>query len=121
MDVLDHWFFMAMMTPLIWAVCCLLDIGFVCNRIYKIAMDGPVISGLFSILPVLMVVATGSLPDNVVELSAVTHPAHLTAMLAGAAYFLHIYFYFKVDMIPRALTFSYGRMAKDIITITTFI
>ncbi len=89
-DVWNHWLLMALLTPALWAMSCIMDVCFVGKRIFRYPSDGPIISGLFCILP-LFVVFT-----EVGGWETVTLGTAWPALLAGVCYFLHLYFAFKV-------------------------
>ncbi|HNP61645.1 MAG TPA: hypothetical protein PKM72_12450 [Nitrospirales bacterium] len=89
LDVWNNWMSMALLTPALWAVSCIIDVCFVGERIFRFPSDGPIISGLFCVLP-FFVLAT-----EVGGWEPVTLRTSWPALLAGACYFLHLYFVFR--------------------------
>lgn len=87
-DVWNSWMLMALVTAAAWAISCVIDVCFVGARIYRQPSDGPIISGLFCIVPLLVLVTD-------VQWEIVTVQTSVPAVLAGVCYFLHAYFYFK--------------------------
>lgn len=93
MDVLQNWFFMALMTPTLWAIGCLVDSCLIGRRIYRRASDGAIISCLFCILPLTLVpvMAPGATITIDVERNLPVY-----AIASGIAYTAHLFFYFRV-------------------------
>ena len=85
----DNWMALAMMTPALWAVSSIIDICFVGERIFRFPSDGPIISGLFGLLPLAVLGVQIGGWDTLPFLSSAP------AVLAGICYFLHMYFVFK--------------------------
>ena len=90
MDLWNNWIVMALITPALWAVSSIIDICFVGERIFRFPSDGPIISGLFSLLPVCV------LGSQISGWETITIWAGVAAVLAGACYFLHMSFVFEV-------------------------
>lgn len=88
-DLWNNWMAMAMMTPALWAVSCIIDVCFVGERIFRYPSDGPIISGLFCVLPVFVLLT------EIGGWEAVTFWIAWPAFLAGVCYFLHLYFVFR--------------------------
>ncbi len=88
-DPWNNWMVLAMTTPALWAISSIIDICFVGERIFRFPSDGPVISGLFGLLPLTV------LGLHVGEWEAISLVAGAAAVLAGVCYFLHMYFVFK--------------------------
>ncbi|WP_447969061.1 hypothetical protein [Nitrospira sp. M1] len=85
----NNWLLMAWLTPAFWAASCLIDVCCISERVFRYPSDGPIISGLFCVLPLaLLFVELGSW-------EAVTVSLAWPALLAGVCYFLHLYFIFR--------------------------
>ena len=84
----DHWVIMALAAAAAWAISSVLDVCFVSNGIYKRAVDGTMVSGLFCLLPAAATI--GYVQFENIDLGILC-----MGMLSGAAYLLHVYFYFK--------------------------
>ncbi|MGB0909218.1 MAG: hypothetical protein ACPGYT_02555 [Nitrospirales bacterium] len=87
--VWDNWMFMALITPALSAVSCIIDVCFVGGRIFRFPSDAPVISGIFCLVPLFV------LGTEVGGWEAVTLPMIVPALVAGVCYFLHVYFVFR--------------------------
>ena len=85
----NNWLLMALLTPALWAVSCVIDTCFVGERIFRDPSDGPVISGLFCVLPLFTAFS------KIDGWEVVTASATWPALLAGVCYFLHLYFVFR--------------------------
>ena len=57
-ELWNNWVLMALLTPMLWAVCCVIDVCLVGEEVYKHPSDGAIISGLFCIIPILFIMAT---------------------------------------------------------------
>ncbi len=88
LGVLDNWIFMSLFATGAWALSCVIDVCFVSNGVFRKASDGPAITGLFCIVPML---ATSSTVDWI----SVNWAIVCVGMLSGIVFLLHIYFYFK--------------------------
>ena len=88
-DLWNNWMALAMMTPALWAVSSIIDICFVGERIFRFPSDGPIISGLFGLLPLTVLGA------QIGEWETIPFWVSVPAVLAGVCYFLHMYFVFK--------------------------
>ncbi len=80
---------MALIAPALWAGICLIDVCFVAGDVYKTHTDGAVITGLFCLLPCLMIFA------GVGDWEQITLFGSLIAIGAGVFYYLHIHYYFR--------------------------
>ena len=80
---------MALLTPALWSIACVIDVCFVGENTYKSPFDGAIVSGLFCIVPILIILSQLSGWGLITVLSVAM------ALIAGAAYFLHVLFYFK--------------------------
>lgn len=88
LGALDNWILMSLFATGAWALSCVIDVCFVSNGVYRKASDGPAIAGLFCIVPLL--VSSSSLDWINVNWAIVC-----VGTLSGAAFLLHIHFYFK--------------------------
>lgn len=84
---------MALLTPAVWAIACLLDSCLIGNKIYRSPIEGTVISCLFFLLPLVFVLGWGGsghiAPTLNLSLST-------SAVGAGVAFLIHIFFYFRI-------------------------
>lgn len=94
---------MALVAPSATAVACLIDVGLIDRNIYRRPSDGPIVSGLFCIVPCVFLLPT-SLPrpiPGVIDMSAhigwtnTCPQLLLLPILSGVFYFLHLYCYFR--------------------------
>ncbi|MBX2823981.1 MAG: EamA family transporter [Gammaproteobacteria bacterium] len=92
MDLSQNWLLMAVLTPILWAIACLLDSCLIGNRIYRSALDGTVFTCLFSVLPVIWILGQG-----IGEPIAGTHDydALSAGVIAGLCFVVHLVFYFR--------------------------
>ncbi len=129
MDVLQSWFILAFATPIIWAIICLFDSCFVGDKIYRSTWDGPVISGLFSAVPLLIwaLMAPETITDSTslsAALSTLTPEqlvnAYGAACLAALMYFLHIYFYFRALFRLNDVANTESVMALSVVIVPIF-
>ncbi len=88
-NIWNNWLFMAFITPAVWAMSSVIDVCFVGEKIFRFPSDGPIISGLFCILPLF------ALLTEIGGWESVTLWTSWPALLAGVCYFLHLYFVFK--------------------------
>lgn len=88
MELWDSWIAMGLISAAAWGFSCVIDVCFVGEGVYREPLDGPLIAGLFCILPLFLFGETETVLD--VDLRVAT-----VALLAGVCYLLHIYFYFK--------------------------
>lgn len=79
---------MALAAAAAWALSSVLDVCFVGDGVYREPADGPVIAGLFCLVPLLTATPSTAAATSGPGVAAV-------AMLSGAAYLLHIYLYFR--------------------------
>ena len=84
----DNWVLMALFAAGGWALSCVIDVYFVGDGIYRDPADGPLIAGLFCVIP--LTVTTGT-----VEWQPPGWPVASVAAFAGVSYLLHVYFYFR--------------------------
>lgn len=86
MALLSNWLFMAFAAPAIWALVNIIDVYFTAE-VYKDEYDGVIISGIFHIIPWLLVPVVGySFPGT---------GTALIAFLGGIFLILSAWFYFK--------------------------
>jgi uncharacterized membrane protein len=79
---------MGLMAAAARGLSCVIDVCFVGEGVYRDPLDGPLIAGLFCILPLFVFGEA-----NVVQV--VDPGVALMTLLAGICDLLHIYFYFK--------------------------
>jgi len=84
LDVWNNWMLMALLTPALWVVSCIIDVCFVGERIFRFPSDGPIISGLFCVLP-FFVLATEVWGLRACCISIPTFP-HRRFLSAAVAY-----------------------------------
>ncbi len=88
MDLWDSWIAMGLISAAAWGLSCVIDVCFVGEGIYREPAEGPLIAGLFCVMPLVALENQGTMFDVDPGVAAV-------ALLAGICYLLHIYFYFK--------------------------
>ena len=79
---------MALLAAAGWALSCVIDVFFVGDGVYREPADGPLIMGLFCVIPLLATLGT-------IDWQEADSGATAVAALAGICYLLHVYFYFK--------------------------
>ena len=84
----DNWVLMALFAAGGWALSCVIDVYFVGDGIYRDPSDGPLIMGLFCVIPLLASLGT-------VDWREPDWQAPPVAALAGLCYLLHVYFSFQ--------------------------
>ena len=89
----DTWIIVGLMSAAAWGLSCVIDVCFVGEGIYRRPVDGPLIAGIFYIVPLIVF----GLPTATIgPTSSGINPGVVgVASLSGIAYLLHIYFYFK--------------------------
>lgn len=88
MGLWDSWVAVGLLSAAAWGLSCVIDACFVGEGVYRKPQDGPVVAGLFCMVPVFFSDAKSALVS--VEPSVIG-----TALLAGVCYLLHVYFYFR--------------------------
>lgn len=91
-NLLENWVLMAVMTPTLWAVSCLLNSYLIGSRIYLEPVDGVLVSCLFCLLPAVMAMASDA--DVLIRMTR-NGDYSLAGMAAGLSYAVHLYFYFR--------------------------
>ncbi len=86
--VSENWIVMGLAAAAAWALSSVIDVCFVGDGVYREPSDGPVIAGLFCLLPLATAMPSAGVPSVETGVAGV-------AMLAGVAYLLHIYLYFR--------------------------
>ncbi len=86
--LIDNWIIMALVATGAWALSCIVDVCFVGNGIYRKASDGPLVAGIFCLVPAVL---TGFSA----QLGGVTLAVVGVAALSALAFLLHVYFYFR--------------------------
>lgn len=88
MELWSSWIAMGLLSAATWGLSCVIDVCFVGEGIYRKPADGPIVAGLFCVLPFLAF----SGPETTAEIDFGIVAA---TFLAGICYLLHVYFYFK--------------------------
>jgi drug/metabolite transporter (DMT)-like permease len=86
--LVDNWIVMALIATGAWALSCVVDVCFVGNGVYRKASDGPLVAGLFCLVPALLTGIT--LQVDTIGLRVIVVTA-----LSAIAFLLHVHFYFK--------------------------
>jgi len=92
MDILQNWIVMAILTPTLWAIGCLIDSTLVGNKTYETPVDGTLVSCLFCLAPALLIVG---IDHSTVATTLTEQGVPRAAIAASIAYMLHLYFYFR--------------------------
>ena len=105
----NNWFLIALLNPVAWAFGCLLDVFLIDRKIYRSPIEPIVVSGLFCLLPLLVltfqywdsanppaqaIIGSGGLL-SVVNLQQLQFSGATFSILAGLGLVFHLYFYFK--------------------------
>lgn len=90
---MDTWILVGLISAAAWGLSCVIDVCFVGEGIYRKPVDGPLVAGIFYIIPLVIF----SLPAKTIETSTLgVNPGIVAvASIAGIAYLFHIYYYFK--------------------------
>ncbi len=90
---MDTWILVALISAAAWGLSCVIDVCFVGEGIYRKPVDGPLVAGIFYIIPLTIF----GLPATSFETTVFDIDPGIVAIAAfsGIAYLLHIYFYFK--------------------------
>lgn len=92
MLLMENWILLAILTPTLWAMGCILDSCLVGCKVYQHASDGAVVSCFFCVLPAaLVIVVDASAVMNMMDVKMLPK----SAIAAGVAYTVHLYFYFR--------------------------
>ena len=91
----DSWLLLALLAAGFWALSCVVDVCLVGEGIIKNALEGTIIMGLFSVIPLGFLVSGSFLTSQSVDWSVTNIAPIGTAALAGICYFLHAYFNFR--------------------------
>lgn len=84
----ESWLLLALLAAAFWALSCVVDVCLVGARVFRNPLQAAVIMGLFSVVPL------GLLIPNAPEWDGASFAPMGTAALAGLFYFLHVYFNF---------------------------
>lgn len=87
MALWDNWLAIGLLSVAAWGLSCVIDVCFVGQGVYRKAVDGVAIAGLFFVVPL---VASRPAP-----LQEIDPGVAAVAVLAGIFYLLHIYTYFR--------------------------
>lgn len=90
--VLQNWWLLAALAPLLMAMICLLDSCLVGNDIYRSPLDGMIVSCLFSVIPIVGII-TGF--TSTIQWELLAHRATFSAIGAALAYAVYLVFYFR--------------------------
>ncbi len=85
----DNWIVVAFIAPAVWGTSCIIDVCFISENIYRRPADGAIVSGLVAALPGLFFLT------HIDSWQGITLINAMPAVIAGAVYYLHCYFYFK--------------------------
>ncbi|MGB5586470.1 MAG: hypothetical protein WBN78_01775 [Gammaproteobacteria bacterium] len=85
----ENWILLALLAAIGWAISCIIDVCFVGGRIFREPSDGPVITGLFCLIPLALLL------PRIQDWNAMSVSVIGAASVAGLCYFLHVYFYFR--------------------------
>lgn len=88
MELWSSWIAIGLISAAAWGLSCVIDVCFVGEGIYRKPEDGPIVAGLFCVVPFLAFSGPETIPEIDSGIVAAT-------FLAGICYLLHIYFYFK--------------------------
>jgi drug/metabolite transporter (DMT)-like permease len=83
----NNWLLIALVPPLLYAVVALFDAWFVEREVFRTAREATIVSALFGAIP-LVLPATG-----MIEIRIASIPVSLVAVLSGAVFTFHGYFY----------------------------
>lgn len=86
--ITQNWFLIALIAPFLWAIVAIIDTHFV-HGVYEDEYDGTVISGVFQLLPWLLV------PLGVIEFTFPGIEVAVLALAAGGFFLLSFFHYFK--------------------------
>ena len=93
--LLDSWLLLALLAAGFWAMSCVIDVCLVGEGIIGNALEGTIIMGLFSVIPLGFLVSGSFLASESVDWNVTNIAPIGTAALAGICYFLHAYFNFR--------------------------
>jgi len=88
MELWDSWIAIGLISAAAWGLSCVIDVCFVAEGIYRKPIEGPLVAGLFCVVPLLTSDSKAAALDVDPRIAAV-------GLLAGGCYLLHIHFYFK--------------------------
>ena len=92
MELAQNWVLMAVLTPTFWAMGCVLDTCLIGGKVYRAPSDGAMVSCIFCLAPAVF--ALGLLTSSSSS-SFNSQEIPLTAIAAGVAYTIHLFFYFR--------------------------
>lgn len=106
-DFSQNWLLMALLTPVIWAIVCLLDGYLTGSQIYRKPSDGMLVSCLFCLAPAVLTFS----PDLISSKTTILETGlPFAAIAAGLSFVVHLYFYFRTlqcfNDVSGAETFS---------------
>ncbi len=91
----ESWLLLALLAAGFWAMSCVVDVCLVGGRIIGSPLEGAIITGLFSVIPLGFLVSASTLTSESVDWNVTSIAPIGTAALAGVCYFLHVYFNFR--------------------------
>ena len=91
----ESWLFLALLAAGFWAMSCVVDVCLVGKRIIESPLEGTIIMGLFSIMPLGFLVSRSILVSEPTDWNVTSIVPIGSAALAGICYFLHAYFNFR--------------------------
>jgi hypothetical protein len=86
--VWDSWVAMGLIAAAAWALSCVFDVCLIGKGIYREPMDGPLVAGLFCVVPLFSL-------QSWEPAMQVSPPVGAVAILAGIFYLLHVYYNFR--------------------------
>ena len=91
-DFSQNWLLLAVLTPVIWAIACLLDSYLTGNQIYRKPSDGMLVSCLFCLAPAV-VTFNPDIFSSATFTQGTGYP--FAGIAAGLSFVVHLYFYFR--------------------------
>ena len=93
MELTRHWLLMALLTPTLLAIDCLVASCLIGRRVYRTPSDGAIVSCLFCLLPAMAIVLAY---DDGAAIVADPRALPISGVLAGTAFAAHLLFYFRM-------------------------
>lgn len=88
--LLESWLALGLLTAAAWAASCIIDVCLVGTRVFQRPSEAVVVTGLFSALPLSLLLCGAS-----ADAAARNGAAASAAMLSGGFHLLHVHFYFR--------------------------
>ena len=86
--VFESWFLIAVAATAVWGLSCVVDVYFVGNGVFRDAIDGVVVAGLFCVVPAVAILAVTGIGETSIAIV-------LVSALAAGAFLLHMLFYMR--------------------------